>query len=148
MMRACGGAIDDGQTATICPWVSNVIEPQSAGGFASDVGWSELPSGPGRRYASVIHVSLWMLQFGLAARNGFCGGLVRCRAGLPFEGWPWKAGSDGAGGVDGIGRAVALPAVRATIAAPAEIAPSAPLMPGPYPRDLCDRGLVSGGARA
>src|SRR3954454_5564435 len=133
MMRACGGAIDDGHTATSCPWVSKVIEPQSAGGFAADVDWSELPSGPGRRYASVIHVSLWMLLFGLTARNGFCGGLVRCRAGLPLNAWPEKVGSEGGGGPDGIGTADALstPMTKTTAAtaATAQIRATA----GPYP---------------
>ena len=48
MIRACGGATDEGQTLTIRPGLSKASEPQSAGGFALRVATSELPSGPGR----------------------------------------------------------------------------------------------------
>ena len=37
MIRACGGAIADGQTLTIRPCVSKAVEPHTAGGFAPSV---------------------------------------------------------------------------------------------------------------
>src|SRR6476646_4365393 len=125
MIRACGAAIADGHTLTSWPCVSKAIEPQTAGGFCSDVACRLLPSGPARSYASVIHVSLWMLLFGFLARNGFCGGLVVLWTGLPLNACPEKAGSDGGGGTDGIDTADALPAVTASAIAVTEITPQA-----------------------
>ena len=84
---------------------------------------SALPSGPARWYASVIHVSLWMLLFGFLAMNGFCGGLVVLRTGLPLNACPEKAGSEGGGGTDGIDTADALPAVTASATVAIEITP-------------------------
>ena len=55
-----------------------------------------------------------MLVFGFLAMNGFCGGLVAFRTGLPLNACPEKAGSDGGGGTDGIDTADALPAVTAS----------------------------------
>jgi len=52
------------------------IEPHSAAGIAPLEAWRLRPSGPPRWYASVIHVSLWMLLRGFRAMNGFCGARV------------------------------------------------------------------------
>ena len=85
--RACGGAITDGQTLTRKPreWKAN--DPHTAGGIAPETARELLPSGPGRRYASVIQLSLWMLLRGSRARYGFCGAFVagntRAFAGAP-----------------------------------------------------------------
>ena len=49
MIRAVGGAASDGQTLTIRPRLSKASEPHSEAGFASEVGASEIPSGPARR---------------------------------------------------------------------------------------------------
>src|SRR4051812_41349274 len=71
--RAGGPAPIDRQTATMKPREWNVSEPHSAGDIEAERATGERPSGPRRRYASVIHVSLWMLLRGSRARNGFCG---------------------------------------------------------------------------
>jgi hypothetical protein len=58
----------DGHTVTIRPRRSKVSEPQiDAGSAPSDVRRSR-PRGPPIAYASVIHVSLWMLLLGFPAR--------------------------------------------------------------------------------
>src|SRR4051812_19766988 len=97
MTRACGAARSEGHTLTMYPWVWNVSEPHSAGGIAFDVAAGERPIGPAHAYASVIHVSLWMLLRGFRAMNGFCGARVAfswCgRAGAP-----WYLGNSGASG--------------------------------------------------
>ncbi len=46
MIRACGGAPAEGQTETIRPRVSKVSDPQSEGGFASELAARLAPSGP------------------------------------------------------------------------------------------------------
>src|SRR4029079_16218258 len=127
MMRACGAAIADGQTLTSCPWVSKAIEPQTAGGFCSDIDCRLLPSSPARSYASVIQVSLWMLLFAFLARKGFCGVLVVVWTGWPLNACPEKAGSDGGGGTDGIDTADAAPAVQAIATAATAGTPPVPV---------------------
>ena len=86
--RACGGATTDGQTLAMKPREENVSDPHRAGCIPPLDARGERPSGPRRRYASVIQVSLWMLLRGLCARNGFCGALV-ARMRCAVAGAPW-----------------------------------------------------------
>ena len=74
--RTCGGATSDGQTLTRYPREWNVSDPHSAGDMAFENATGERPSGPAQRYASVIHVSLWMLLRGFGAMKGLRGALV------------------------------------------------------------------------
>ncbi len=48
MIRAVGGATDEGQTLTIRPCLSKVSDPHSDGGSEPDVCTRLLPSGPER----------------------------------------------------------------------------------------------------
>src|SRR5262249_52620649 len=120
MIRASGAASVDGHTVTMRPCESNAIEPHSDGTFVSELVWRLLPSGPERRYWSVIHVSLWMLLFGFGAMNGFWGAFVDGFTFFAVAAEPWNAGSDGSGGVETIGTADAAEGViRASASAAA-----------------------------
>jgi hypothetical protein len=126
MIRAWGGAAAEGQTVTILPRESKVSDPHSAAGFASEVATGERPSGPLRRYWSVIQVSLWMLLFGSSAMKGFWGGFVTCFSLSASAGAPWKGGSEEAGPVEGMGAAEAVPAVPAAASSATTRATAAP----------------------
>src|SRR4051812_24711223 len=110
--RACGAESSDGQTLTMKPREWNVSEPHSAGGMAFDLATGACPIGPAHWYASVIHVSLWMLLRGLRAMNGFCGARVRFSScGTP--GAPAYLGNSGASG-SAIGSAAAAAGTAST----------------------------------